>query len=307
MDGLLADLREAQAKLYGRADLGPGIIGCAEALARLEARMAEKPRVIVVGEGNAGKTSLVNLLLDQVLLPESVIANTRWPVVVRFAPSVVVTGITPFGRLDLRHGNIEPQHGSILQSLELGLPNPRLASFDLVDTPALSTPAQLDSLRPGADLLLWCTVATQAWKESERRLWMTVGRRHRRRAILVATHRDNLRGDDIGKIRSRLTAETTDCFGAITFVCASRRDGSPLRREDSGAAELDALITSSLSAMAEQRRRTGYRLAHCIVARALKPIESGRKVAGIHDVDKPVPQSGVILAAVEDKIAKSKG
>jgi hypothetical protein len=299
MEGLLADLREAQVKLRRRADLDPEMIGHAEALARLQARLAEKPRVIVLGEANAGKTSLVNLLLDQMLLPESVLANTRRPVVLRFAPSVVVTGLTPFGRLDLGRrdmdpgdmdpgdnglgdmrlgdmglGDIKPQQASILHSLEVGLPNPRLTSFDLVDTPALSTSVQLDWLQPGADLLLWCTVATQAWKESERRLWMTIGKRHRQHAILVATHMDNLRGDDSSKIRARLTAEAADCFSAIALVCASRPGGSPLGREDSGTAELDALIASRLSTMAERRRRTGYRLANCIVARALKRMEA---------------------------------
>jgi hypothetical protein len=273
MDGLLADLREAQIKLHRSADVDPGIKGDVEALARLEARLAAKPRVIVLGEANAGKTSVVNLLLDQMLLPESVLANTHRPVVVRFAPSVVVTGVTPFERLDLGPGDIKPQQASILQSIEVGLPNPRLASFDLVDTPAFSTSVQLDGLQPTADLLLWCTVATQAWKESERRLWMTIGKRHRRRAILVATHIDNLGGDGRGKVRSRLTAEAGGCFGAIAFVCASRRGGRPSGREDDGTAELDALIASSLSAMAEQRRRTGYRLTNCIVARALKRME----------------------------------
>jgi Dynamin family len=280
MDGLLADVREAQAKLRRWAAFDPGIMGYAEALERLEARLVLKPRLIVLGEGNAGKTSLVNLLLDQTLLPVSVLANTRRPLVLRFAQSFVVTAVTPLGRLDLGHGDIEPQHGSSLQRFEVGLPNPRLASFDLVDTPALSTSVQLDPLQLGAaDLLLWCTVATQAWKESERRLWMTIGKRHHRRAILVATHIDNLRSDDDrNKIRARLTAETADCFASIALVCASGRGGS-LRSEDSDAAELDTLIANSLSTMARQRRRAGYRLANYIVAQALKRMEAGRDMS----------------------------
>jgi len=290
MNRLLADLREARAKLTRRADLDPVIIGCSEALARLEARMAEKPRIIVLGESNAGKTSLVNLLLDQTLLPESVLANTRRPVVLRFASSIVVTGVTSSGRIDLGRGDVQPQHGATLQRLEVGLPNPRLESFDLVDTPALSTLPQLDSLRPGAaDLLLWCTVATQAWKESERRLWMTIRKRHRRRAILVVTHRDNLRGgDDSSKIRLRLTGETADCFDGIAFVCGSRRGGRPVPREESGAAELDALIESRLSAMAARQLRAGYRVANYIVSRALKRMEAGSPSA---------PQVGGFAAA----------
>jgi hypothetical protein len=292
MDGLLADLREAQAKLRRQADSCPGIIAHIDALARLEVRLAKRPRVIVLGEGNAGKTSLVNLLLDQPLLPDRVVTNTRRPVVLRFAESIVVTGVTPFGRLDLRQADAELQSGSSLQRLEIGLPSPKLASFDLVDTPAMSASAELEL--GTVDLLLWCTVATQAWKESERRLWMTIDKRHHRRAILVATHKDSLRGDEGDKIRARLTLETADCFGAIVFVCAAgRRESSgPDRRQQSGAVELDALIASSLSAMTQRRRRAGYRLANCIVGRAVKLMELDR--------NPPAPQINGLASSPGD-------
>jgi hypothetical protein len=294
MEGLLAGLREARAKLLRRAECCPGVVAHTDALARLEIQLAQRPRVIVLGEGNAGKTSLVNLLLDQALLPSSVVANTRRPLVLRFAESIVVTGVTPFGRLDLRQADGEPHCGLGLESLEIGLPNPRLATFDLVDTPAMSASAQLEL--GATDLLLWCTVATQAWKQSERRLWMAIAKRHHRRAILVATHKDSLRGDEAHRIRARLAAETADSFGAIVFVCAAGRRESfgPNRRQYSGAAELDALIASNLSAMAQRRRRAGYRLANYIVGRAVKLVELDRdqQTPQINDVDQSPRASG---------------
>jgi Dynamin family len=278
MEGLLADLGEAHAKLRHKADLHPDVVSHADALARLQAHMAKRPRVIVLGEANAGKTSLVNLLLDHALLPRSVLANTRRPVVLRFAESVVVTGITRAGRLDLGRGDAVLRHASSLESLEIGLPDTRLESFDLVDTPALSAAARLDSLKFGAtDLLLWCTVATQAWKESERRLWTTIGQRHRRRAILVATHTDSLREDDRHKVRARLAAETADGFGGIALVSAAAENFDADRRQHSGAVDLENLIASTLSAMTQHRRRVGYRLANYIVGRALKLMEPGQR------------------------------
>jgi Dynamin family len=278
MEELLADLGEAQAKLRRKTDVHPGVAVYADALARLEALMALRPRVIVFGEANAGKTSLVNLLLDHALLPRSVLANTRRPVVLRFAESIVVTGLTQSGRLDLGNGDAVLQHASSLESLEIGLPDSRLASFDLVDTPALSALAQPDSLQLGAaDLPLWCTVATQAWKESERRLWATIGQRHRRRAILVATHTDGLRDDGRHKVRARLAAETADCFGDIAFVSAAGENLVPERRQHSGALDLENLIARTLSAMTRDRRRVGYRLANYILGRALKLMEPGQR------------------------------
>ena len=167
MQGLLADLREAEAKLRQRAVFSPAIVEHADALAKLETRISVRPRVVVLGESNAGKTSLTNLLLNQTIVPDSVIANTRRPLVLRYAETALLTGISRNGKIDLTAGNAGLHRVSNLRSLEACIPNPRLAAFDLVDTPGLSTSEQLAALEfQATDLLLWCTVATQAWKES---------------------------------------------------------------------------------------------------------------------------------------------
>jgi hypothetical protein len=266
MQTLLADLAEAQHKLRQRADRWPGLIEHANALAGLEALISAAPRVILLGERNAGKTSLANLLLDQAVVPDSVVGNTRWPLIMRCAETISGTDVARDGTLDLTIGGAPG-------GFAVGLPNPRLASFDLVDTPGLSTSAQLDGLKlRSTDLLVWCTLATQAWKESERRLWMSMPRRYHRDAILVATHRDHLRGNnDARKVRARLAAETMGCFRSIAFVCAVSRAErrSPKRRFDGGAAELDDRIEESLSAIALRRSAAGYRLAMRVVGKAL--------------------------------------
>jgi tRNA U34 5-carboxymethylaminomethyl modifying GTPase MnmE/TrmE len=276
MQGLLADLSEAQAKLRQRADCNPAVIEYADALAKLEALISVRPRVVVLGETNAGKTSLTNLLLDQTIVPQSVIANTRRPLVLRYGETARLTGITRNGRIDLTVGDAGQHDISNLRSLEACIPNPRLSIFDLVDTPGLSTSEQLHDVELQAtDLVLWCTPATQAWKESERRLWMSIPRRHHRDAILIATHRDHLRDDhEMRKVRARLAAETAGCFQSIVLVCASTRgEDRTEQRQDSGAAELDNQIEESLRAIAQRRHAVGYRLANCIVRKALTCIE----------------------------------
>jgi hypothetical protein len=276
MQGLLADLREAQAKLRRRADYSPAIAEYADSLAKLEALISVRPRVVVLGESNAGKTSLTNLLLDQTIVPDSVIANTRRPLVLRYAETARLTGITCNGKIDLTAGEAGQQCTSNLRSLEACIPNPRLAAFDLVDTPGLSTSEQLSAVEFRAtDLVLWCTLATQAWKESERRLWMSIPRKHHRDAILVATHRDHLRDEgEMRRVCARLTTETAGCFRSIVLVCASARgEGRPGRQQGGGAAELDDRIGESLSAIAQRRHAAGYRLANRIVRKALSRIE----------------------------------
>jgi dynamin family protein len=276
MQGLLADLSEAQAKLRQRVDRSPAVIEHADALAKLEALISVRPRVIVLGESNTGKTSLTNLLLDQAIVPDNVIANTRRPLMLRYAETTRLTGITCNRTIDLTDGDAGQHCTSNLICLEACIPNPRLAAFDLVDTPGLSTSVQLGAVEfQATDLVLWCTIATQAWKESERRLWMSIPRRHHWDAILVATHRDHLRDDnDMRKVCTRLATETAGCFRSIVLVCASAQaEGRTGQRRDSGAAELDDRIEESLCAIAQRRHAAGYRLANHIVRKALTRIE----------------------------------
>jgi hypothetical protein len=364
MDELLTDLREAQRKLAARVRRLPALGEHLDALVRLETIATARPRVIVLGEPNAGKTSVANLLLDAAVLPDSVVANTRRPLVLHYADAVGVTAIAgketialpidmtesgaqvapeqshvpvewqgraagttlpPVGgegrsasrsEADRGGGTIlarnllqhppprslrsrpsPPLRGGRVESatqvesyasvphvivarfdrIDVGLPNPRLSAFDLMDTPGLSSSAQLDELElRSTDMLIWCTVATQAWKDSERRLWTSIPARHRRDAVLVATHGDALRNGDLRKVRARLAAETQDLFGTIVFVKAG---GSIERASDmlpgSGEAELAITIEDGLRAIRKRRHDAVCRLACEIMGEALTLLEHG--------------------------------
>lgn len=272
MQGLLTDIGEARAKLRERVRRWPGLVESDKALARVETLASAAPRVVLLGESNSGKTAVAQLLLDQTTVPDGVAAAASWPLVLRCAQATSVArigGTEVSGASGTRDAGQRPP----LQSLEVGLPNPRLALFDLVDTPGLSDPEELNALRLRAnDLLIWCTPATQAWKASERQLWMSIPPRHHRHAILVVTHRDLLRDDnDVRRVRGRLVIETTGCFRSLALVCAVAADASASsgQLKDCGAAELDDRIEESLAVITQRRMAASYRLASCVVNDAL--------------------------------------
>ena len=63
------------------------------------------------------------------------------------------------------------------------------------------------------DIALWCTLSTQAWKESERTAWEEIPARLRSRGLLVATHRDLLSdATDVEKLLDRLRDEAGPSF-----------------------------------------------------------------------------------------------
>jgi hypothetical protein len=286
MKQLLADLGDAERHLRRRAERIPGLLAHADALARLQALASVRPRVILVGESNVGKTSIANLLLDQAVLPDSVVTNTRRPLVLHHSATVGVVGVGPRGRIDLLSGQAGIAEVGSIERLEVGLPSDRLLRFDLVDTPGVTEADELDPLDlRTSDLPLWCTIATQAWKASERGLWMSLPARHRRHAILVVTHRDALRDDDVGKVAGRLAIETEGCFRSTVFVGAGADDGQPAEAPGgSGLLELERRIEESLAAIAQRRRRAAYRIANHIVRDGMTVIVSSRSASPLREL-----------------------
>ncbi|MGE0630219.1 MAG: dynamin family protein, partial [Hyphomicrobiaceae bacterium] len=122
--------------------------GCAGTIAkdiqrfvgRLGQRLAKPLRIVVLGEFNAGKSTLVNTLIGSELLPTSIHANTRVPILVHYTSkpqlsfeandrSLQPISLSAVG--DLRYGTA--------RMLRVGLPVDRLKSLELVDTPGLAT------------------------------------------------------------------------------------------------------------------------------------------------------------------------
>lgn len=252
------------------------------ALERLDRAIARPPCVVMLGESNSGKTSLVNSLLGHALLPTSVVTNTRLPLLLHFDELASVSCVSAAGR-----SRIDAQHldGSAIaqsRSLEVGLPNERLKSFDIMDTPGQSGASfllQTGELTP-LQLLVWCTVATQAWKESERRTWLSLPRSYRAQAILAVTHADDLKSPaEKAQVEFRLRTVTGGLFKHIVFVTtgANAAASGPAsvqpngRHDNDGLAEFESSIRDGVAAI----RRKRYRTAERIVRRMVRLVRDG--------------------------------
>jgi tRNA U34 5-carboxymethylaminomethyl modifying GTPase MnmE/TrmE len=275
---LIIDIDDLLRNLNARSARFPALGDCIDRLVRLKTIVSKRPRVVLLGEGNSGKTALANLLLADEVLPESVVSNTRRPTVIRHSASVKVTGISSSGAHPLINTGFGLSTEMGLHAVEVELPNLRLQHFDLVDTPAFSDPDQLKAwnVRP-SDLLIWCTLASQAWKESERRLWQCVSRRHQQNAILVATHKDTLHGDaTIESVRSRLIAATRDCARSVVLVSSVIDDthSAQADREASGIEELEARIAEGLATIVRRRLTAATRVANSVATKAIAILET---------------------------------
>jgi hypothetical protein len=262
---ILAVLRDAREQLESLRHYDRALAACAAGLARMEGVLARPPRVVILGEVNSGKTSVADLLLGVGLLPSSVVANTRLPVLIRYAEATALYAVGSDARWLLTDEDLDRlPTGRELKALEIGLPSERLTEFEILDTPALSDSAGVSA---EGDIRIWCTVATRAWTESERAFWSALPRRSWRNALLVATHKDALEDPgDATKIEWRLRAAAGDMFRDIILVSAT--DAGKSRRTNGRPSDASAItLLGQVRVWAAEIRERRARKAERIVRR----------------------------------------
>lgn len=212
-------LRAARNRLIRTNINDPALDVCISGLARVEEALSRPLRVVVLGEYNSGKTSVADLLIGEGLLPTSVVANTHVPVLISYAPSPAVFGVDQDAtRIRIDSDNDDPLTDLSFRALQVALPLDRLKSYQVLDTPSSATPATFVG---DADIVIWCTVATRAWTESERAAWASLPQRCTRNALLVATHKDGLQTDEeCNRVAERLRDLTRGLFRDVILVAA---------------------------------------------------------------------------------------
>ena len=296
----------------------------ARALRRLETRLLQPPIIAVLGEYRTGKTSLVSLLLKNSpqVTPLNQLSNLyQAPILFRYGEQQAAYGFGGDGsRFALRPGQAlapgRPPH-----FIEAQLPLDCLHHYQILDVPGMADPARdgnqlLSAAAQCASLAIWCTVATQAWKGSEQRFWLSLPPRLRAVSVLAATSKDSLRHEtDEGKVLARLRREAAPYFGNVVLVssvqareaCKTEPDepsweGLPrylfrlrttekersswlARRQElwneSGAAGLFGSLSAALQIVQENRRRSVSRSAGRVAKAALRSIGAGNTAAGI--------------------------
>lgn len=254
VDLLSAELMSAGARLEALSGQSSIAQGIARLVGRLGRRLARPPRIVLLGEFNAGKTTLANALIGAEVLPTSFHANTRIPIHVRYSarPSITIE-LADRHRVPLSETTVGLLREGQASTLHVGLAVERLRQFELIDTPGLASGMTL----PGdltlqacrsAHMAIWCTAATQAWKASEAKVWSTLPERLRRNSLLVATLADTLNTErDRGRVEARLRTEVEPLFSGLVLVAAAEIDA--LRRDPDAPDHADRWIASGGAAL----------------------------------------------------------
>lgn len=219
-----------------------------------------RPRIALMGEFSAGKSTLANLMIGSDPLPVQVIA-TRLP------PVWVSYGIAPAVIVDLE-GNETPCDQSTLQEaspeetafVRIQCEEEILRMCDIIDMPGISDPNMSsdvwERILPAADGVVWCSPATQAWRQSEASVWDMVPDAIRAHSLLLLTRGDMMVSErDRAKVLKRVRTETEGLFAkALMISLTQARDAGDDAQlwDESGAEPFVSDFLSIIGTLSDQ-------------------------------------------------------
>lgn len=210
-----------------------------------------KTRLALMGEFSAGKSTLSKLLLGDAPLPVKVTATRLPPVWIAHGKSAAYAIGHDGSETPININEIDQVRIEETRLIKLFNPSETLEICDLIDMPGISDPNMSSetwlSVMDEVDNVVWCTQATQAWRQSEAATWEEIAGRTNGDNILLVTQADKLRtARDLDRVLMRLRKETDGLFKhvfplSITDAIAAGEDEA--KWTASGAADfIDNLV-----------------------------------------------------------------
>ncbi len=231
--------------------------------APLDVEAQKRPRVALMGEFSAGKSTLSNLLLGNSALPVNVTATQLPPVWISKGAQAPYT-VSVEGEeqaINLEELEKVSVHGT--SHIRIFHDAPRLADFDLIDMPGISDPNMAadvwQRMIHHADIVIWCSHATQAWRQSEAAVWGTMPKELYERSILLLTRMDKILSErDQGRVIKRVESETKGLFRKVMpaslIKALTAGEGSQAWAE-SGATDLVSEVNGLVHEVVTGKRR----------------------------------------------------
>lgn len=182
--------------------------------------LTRKPRIAIMGEFSSGKSTLCNVLMGAKPLLEKVTATQLPPVWLSYGPDDAYTMGLDGHAYDLDLAELEQVSLETTEHIRIFMKSDILRYCDLIDMPGISDPSMSsevwERMAHLADAVLWCTHATQAWRQSESGVWSTFPQEMRRNSLLLITRFDKILGEnDRAKVLKRVKQETEGLFSEV--------------------------------------------------------------------------------------------
>lgn len=176
-----------------------------------------KPRLALMGEFSAGKSTLSNLLLGADPLPVKVTATRLPPVWITYGDNSAMREDLDGNMIAIDISQLDNVQLEETHAIHLTLKAEILRLCDLIDMPGISDPNMAPEIWQAAigeaDHVIWCSHATQAWRQSEAAVWESLPERLREESLLLLTRFDKILSDrDRTRVLTRVRRETKGLF-----------------------------------------------------------------------------------------------
>jgi hypothetical protein len=221
---------------------------------------ARKPRIAVLGEFSSGKSTLANILLGHVSSPVRVTATQLPPIWYCHGEGMPVVVESEGDEYEIAPDEISSVPVDGTRYVRVYLPAELLREADLIDMPGSSDPNMSadvwNAVLPEADAAIWCTPATQAWRQSEAAIWDEVDPDLQDRSVLLLTRIDKVLSDiDRARLMKRVRRETHGMFcdviaaDLLTAQTEADADIVPERASEAGLGSVQKALDTVMSAV----------------------------------------------------------
>ena len=243
----------------------------------LQSMLTSPAKLAVGGEFSSGKSTFVKMLLGQHVVKTAASASVMPTVHFQYAAEAKIRAVNAdISYVISNLGKLSEEELQEYDVLEVMADLPFLKKFEVFDTPGTSDPKrdvdQLLSVADQVDFIIWCTNATQAWRESERRMWASMPTKMQQKSILLVTHVDlSSVKSSVDRLMKRLKKDAAPMFRDVIPIellsaCAARdSDGviiDPNAWNNSGGADcISAMEAISVQVHEDKIQHVQYEFA----------------------------------------------
>lgn len=212
----------------------------------------KRPTIALLGEFSAGKSTLANVLLGVSQSTVRVTATQAPPIWYVAGTGRPILISTDGRETEMPSGSLGDVSLEDTRVIRVPVQADILDAVTIIDMPGSSDPNMSpdiwDALLPLADIAIWCTPATQAWRQSEAAIWDMVPDALKERSLLLLTRMDKITAPaDLSRIISRIERETGDLFRAILPVSLLNVSQPPSHCVESGMSQVMQAVAEILS------------------------------------------------------------
>lgn len=237
---------------------------------RTEPEGERKPRICLMGEFSAGKSTLTNFLIGGSALPVNITATQLPPVWISYGDETPYRVDLDGGEYDVDLNNLTDVSVDDTSHIRIFSRSDLLQSCDIIDMPGISDPNMAPEVWQRvvhhADAIIWCSHATQAWRQSEAAVWSMMTPSLYEKSILLLTRIDKIVSDrDRERVVRRVGRETNGLFREIfpvSLLKAVEANGNEDMIAESGAAAFKDALDQLLKELNGENDKMSTEEAH---------------------------------------------